>query len=197
MSEEKEKLTDWAVGALNGDREALERLLAALRPRFVRFVLRHTGDADLAEEVAQETLVKIYEKMENVRDPKAFEGWAFQVASNSLRDYFRKSKRTEEMKERLADYVLTTNPMEDPAKWAAQNELTEMLGWTISRMDEKHRIVLQLHEIEGMDHAAIAEALDIPEGTVWSRLYYARKTLRDTLKKQSESAGGHRGGRRT
>ena len=183
MNEEKEKTRGWVSSALKGDREALEQLLSALRPRFVRFVLRHTGNADLAEEVTQEALVKVYEKRQNVRDPKAFEGWAFQVLSNSLRDHFRKSKRTEDMKERLGTVLSTSTPMADPAKWAAQNELAEMLGWAINQMDDKHRIVLQLHELEGMDHTAIADALDVPEGTVWSRLYYARRTLRDTLKK--------------
>lgn len=168
--------------ALAGDRAALERLLAALRPRFVRFVLRQTGDAELAEETAQEALVKIFERLGDVREERAFEGWAYQVLSNALRDHFRRSRRFSQMKERLAEALPHSTPLQDPARWAAHSELTALVGWAMSRLDEKHRLVLQMHEIDGLEHAEIARLLNLPEGTVWSRLHYARRMLREMLK---------------
>ncbi|HHN45925.1 MAG TPA: RNA polymerase sigma factor, partial [Planctomycetes bacterium] len=87
--------------ALSGDKPARDRLLDDLRPRLFRFIMRHVGDHDLAEEITQESLVRIFEKFDAVRAPAAFDGWAFQVASNILRDHFRRARRDEHLRGKL------------------------------------------------------------------------------------------------
>jgi len=185
MTAKKDK-TEWlqtASRALAGDSSAQGEVLEALRPRLFRFVLRHTGDHNLAEEVTQESLVKIFEKISGVREPAALEGWAFQVTSNILRDHFRRGKRDESGKEKLQH--LNWGPslrIDDPSVQAERKELAQIVTWALEQLDDKHRVVLEMREFEGMEQKDIADALGIPEGTVWSRLSIARRKLRDILR---------------
>ena len=187
---DKKAWLELAASALAGDRSAQEKVIETLRPRLFRFIVRHTGDADLAEEITQEGLVKIYEKLSAVREARALEGWAFQVTSNILRDHFRHGKRDDAGKERLHELEWReTLKVADPAVEAERAELARIVSWGLAQLDDKHRIVLEMREVEGMEHRDIAKNLDIPEGTVWSRLSIARRKLRDILRGKLGEAG--------
>ncbi|MBN1809655.1 MAG: RNA polymerase sigma factor [Planctomycetes bacterium] len=186
--QDREAWLELAARALAGDRSAQGSVLESLRPRLQRFVLRHTGNEDLAEEVTQESLVKIYEKMTAVREPAALEGWAYQLTSNVLRDHFRHGKRDEQGREKLQMLGWSgTLSLEDPAEIAEKAELARLVGWAMSCLDDKHRVVLEMREYENREHREIADMLGIPEGTVWSRLSIARRKLRNILRNTDEA----------
>ena len=164
----------WAVQAQCGDREALERLLRSVQPALHRYVRRVTGDAD-ADDVVQDTLVSIARNVVWLVEPRLFRAWAFRIASRAAFSHLRRVRRRGV--EENADLVLGLLPASDPPP---NNELlAELLDSDV--LSPASRAVLVLHFQEEMELADVAAVLEIPLGTVKSRLAYGLKTLRRYL----------------
>jgi RNA polymerase sigma-70 factor, ECF subfamily len=152
--------------AQSGDREAFDALLAEIAPPLLRYVSRVTGDAALAEDVVQDTLIAIVRKIAWLQDPSLFRAWAYRIAS---REAFRALK-----KRRIAD------PIDDvameyvaPDPWMRDRVLA-----SIERLTPAARAVITLHYLEEMPISEVADVLDLGTGTVKSRLAYGLAQLR-------------------
>ena len=135
------------------------------------------GNAADAEEVAQDAFVRAFGKLSALREPEKFRAWVSQIcrrlALNRLRSQARARRR-----EQLA---VVPDVSADAAVVAEDNALRQRVTDEISRLPVKLRDVMLLCAIEGLDHRAVASILDVPEGTVRSRLHLARKQLLKAL----------------
>ena len=160
--------------------ELAERVGRLVYPRAVRAV----GDHSTADDITQELLLRVYKHAEKIEDPKAFEGWVYRTTHNLIHDYYRKVGRERQLYSTFGE--LREKLHADRMSKRERDELAEVLTLALNDLDEKHREVFILKEVEGLSHEQIAEQLEIPEGTVWSRLSYARKGLRDRLTRRPE-----------
>jgi RNA polymerase sigma-70 factor (ECF subfamily) len=176
-----------------GDPAATERLIVKYQNRIYNIVLRICADPDDAAELTQETFVKILENLGKFEGRSSFYTWAFRIAVNLTLNYCQRNAKlavqsldTEEesysgparqtLKELLSD---DSSP--DPEALAQNRELHEIAIAALNKLDEAHKAVLVLRDIEGMSYARIAEVLGIEIGTVRSRLSRARTKLKDIL----------------
>jgi len=166
--------TLWALRAQCGDREALELLLRSVQPSLRRYVRRLTADAD-ADDVLQNVLVAIARNVIWLVEPRLFRPWAFRIASRAAFSHLRRVRRrgVEETDDALLDALPAPEAPPD-------NELlAELLDGEV--LSPASRAVLVLHFQEEMHLDEVAAVLEIPLGTVKSRLAYGLKTLRQYL----------------
>ena len=164
----------WALRAQCGDGEALELLLRSVQRPIHRYVMRLTGPSD-ADDVMQDVLVAIARNIVWLVEPRLFRPWAFRIASRAAFSHLRRVRRRGV--EESADTVLASLPAPDAPP---DNELLgELLDG--DRLSPASRAVLVLHFQEEMQLDEVAAVLEIPLGTVKSRLAYGLKTLRRHL----------------
>jgi len=172
---EKEFAQEAAQAALR--REFEERLTECgpLAFRVARGVLRNSADA---EDVAQEALLRAYRRFEHLRDRARFRGWLVRIAFRLAIDRIRSAKRRE-VRETLWSQAVPLPSTED---LAARSEFQARLESAMEELPEKHRLVLLLGAMQGHSLEEIAGMLDVPLGTVKSRLFFARKQLAEKLR---------------
>jgi RNA polymerase sigma-70 factor (ECF subfamily) len=168
----------------NGDETAFEPLADQVARMVYPRALKAVGDHSTADDLTQEVLLRVFRKIGDIEDLKAFEGWLLRMTYNLINDFFRKRTRERQLHESFLE--LRKKREEGKLSTRARAELAEVLHKALADLDEKHREVFVLKEIEGMSHEQIANRLGIPQGTVWSRLSYARKGLREKLLRRDE-----------
>ena len=167
----------WALRAQCGDRDALEHLLRSVQGPIHRYVARLVGTTD-AEDVVQEVLVAIACNVVWLLEAGLFRAWAFRIASRAAFSHLRRVRRRGI--EDNADLVLASLPAPEPPPDNAL--LAELLDGDV--LSPASRAVLVLHFQEEMELAEVAAVLEIPLGTVKSRLAYGLKTLRRYLEEK-------------
>ena len=163
--------TAWVVRAQCGDRDALEQLLRRIQPPLHGYVSRIVGPTH-ADDVAQEALMAVARKLAWLAEPLVFRAWVFRIASRAAFSHLRRTKRRAEdpLDGELLDAAEAPLPLPGDAR------LHELLD--SSALSPASRAVLLLHFREEMPLAEVAAVLEIPLGTVKSRLAYGLKTLR-------------------
>jgi RNA polymerase sigma-70 factor (ECF subfamily) len=177
----------------DGDAGAVERLIAKYQGRIYNLILKICANPDDAAELTQDTLVKVVENIDGFEGRSSFYTWAFRIAVNLTLNH-RKRKATvgfasldaesaggdDQARQALAA-VLRDDKTPDPADVAENRELCELIQRAIGKLENEHRTVIVLRDIEGMDYAQIADVLGVELGTVKSRLSRARAALRQIL----------------
>lgn len=160
-----------------GDRAALERLLEALSPPLFGYLLHLLRDRALAEDALQDVLVLLYRKLPWLRDAALVRPWAFRIAS---REAWRRLRRERWWRARAGDEALLAVPAEAPAP-PFDPELVARLPELLAEVSPGSRAVLVLHYLEELPLQETAATLDLPLGTVKSRLAYGLSQLRRRL----------------
>ncbi len=161
----------WVLRAQFGDREAIEKLLTVVQPMLTRYVRAIVGAAD-AEDVTQDVMVSIYRKLWTLSTPELFRPWMYRIASRAAFQYLRKRRRwPDHLRD---DDALDELPAQDLT--AIGPRIDELLQ--DPRVTPASRAVLALHFKEELTLAEVAAVLDVPLGTVKSRLAYGLTTLR-------------------
>jgi len=178
----------------NGDSEAMERLVLKYQNRIYNVILKICADPDDAAELTQETFVKVIENLDKFEGRSGFYTWTFRIAVNLTLNYCQRNSKLafrsldaeqqqqddSQVKQVLKDF-LSDDSSPDPAAEVQSKEMYRIAARTLMGLDEAHRAVIVLRDIEGMSYARIAEVLDIELGTVRSRLSRARSKMRDIL----------------
>jgi RNA polymerase sigma-70 factor (ECF subfamily) len=165
-----------------GDREALNRLLASVRPRLLAVALRVMRDRDDAEDVVQESLVKVCRSITRFEGRSAFTTWLHRIVVNTSLDRLRRPELRRDQViendegETRAEVVPAVDE-ETPEQLYSQAESGAVVHGAIARLSPVHREVLSLRELDGESYQAIATIARIPVGTVMSRLHHARRRL--------------------
>jgi len=176
-------LDEWLVlRCQEWDAEALRELVQRYQPRIWRHALYLTGQHEATGEVVQETWVAIVRGLPRLRDPAAFRPWAYRIVSRRSADWIRRRQRDRARTEEAADPKEAAAALQ-PAPVGECDELPE-LRRAIRNLPAHLRSVLSMHYHDGLSVKEIAFALDIPPGTVKSRLHNARNTLKETLERK-------------
>ncbi len=183
----------------NGSQEALGKLYERYAPIIVSYGTRYTGDSHLAEDVLQETFLRLPQITNLFDSQKKVKPWLHTVARNVLLDILRKQSRrppmnsqqgheglTEEHEEKVSGYLFSREP--DPAQYILEQESrswerAQLLN-AISRLPAHLREVIRL-TCEGLMQPEIADQIGIPRGTVKSRFFAARALLRQAMRDTS------------
>jgi len=153
--------------AQSGDREAFDALLRDIAPPLLRYVTRVMNDAALAEDAVQETLIAIVRKIAWLNDASLFRAWAYRIAS---REAFRLLKKNRRYSDPVEELPFLDQPS-DP--WQRERLLS-----SLERLSPASRAVVTLHYLEEMQLSDVAAVLELPLGTVKSRLHYGLVQLR-------------------
>jgi RNA polymerase sigma-70 factor (ECF subfamily) len=167
------------IQAQGGDRNAFNELVRIHARGVFNVVYHMCGDALVAEDAAQETFIRAWQKLASYRPQTSLRNWLYRIAFNAGMDMLRKDKR---IVPNDIDDMQLTDARPGPESLTSQHERTAIVQKAVMSLPEASRAVLVLREYEEMSYHEIADALDIPIGTVMSRLNYARKLLKDTLK---------------
>lgn len=167
--------------AQRGERDAFNELVRIHAQGVMNVIYRMCGDAQVAEDAAQETFIQAWLHLSTYRPQTSLRSWLYRIAVNAATDMLRKEKRI--LPSALEDLHLQ-DPQLGPEALFFQEERTALVKKAILSLPDASRAVLVMREYEGMSYHEIAAALDIPVGTVMSRLNYARKSLRDKLEQR-------------
>jgi RNA polymerase sigma-70 factor, ECF subfamily len=184
--------------AQRGQREAFGQLVLLYQDRLYNAVLRLVGDREEARELTQEAFTRGFMKLDSFRGDASPYTWLFRIAVNLAISQLRKIKRhrtfsldagsngngrhsTDDQASSLVDRLASQNTAR-PSEDLEDREQGEQVLAALGRLDAEYRAVLVMRDIEGFDYQQMAEVLDLPLGTLKSRLFRARLALRDELR---------------
>jgi RNA polymerase sigma-70 factor (ECF subfamily) len=145
------------------------------RTRLYRMAYAWCHDPALADDLAQQTVTKALQRRAQLRDEEALDRWLFRILSNCLKDHLRATRESVD----LAQVELAHN--DTPERALASSQIIHRVREAIASLPIAHRQVLTLVDIEGFSYASVADILEIPIGTVMSRLCRGRRSLRERL----------------
>ncbi len=163
--------------ACQGDLNAYSELVYHFRDEVVGMVYRMTGDAQFAEDAAQEAFLRAWQHLSGYRPQYSFRNWVYSIAAHWTLDQLRRKQPVDTDLDDLP--LASADP--GPEKTLEAGEIEAQVRRAVLALPAASRAVLVLREYEGLSYAEISRALDIPLGTVMSRLNYARSQLRKTL----------------
>lgn len=179
------ELTDWELvqKCQAGETSAFQELVSRYHQKVYMVILgllRHREDA---LDVAQETFFRAYRKINTFQGGSSFYTWIYRIAVNISIDAQRRQKRNPlDFRESMDGVLDAQNEVaRDPFSDMHDRELRENLVKAINDLTPEHKAVIVLRTIEGLSYKDIGEILGCSEGTVMSRLHYARKKLQDKL----------------
>ena len=165
-----------------GKPEAFERLVLAYQHRVFSIALRMLGDRGDAEEVAQEVFLRVYRSVREFRGEAKLSTWLYAITArlclNRLKSPTRRARRVDE-----ATLGRVANGHPNPGATLEAGEMRAALHRAIADLDEERRIVVVLRDLHGLAYEEIAAALELPLGTVRSRLHRARMELKERLER--------------
>jgi RNA polymerase sigma-70 factor, ECF subfamily len=183
---------DLVERARGGDTNAFGELVRKYQDRVYNTCWRMCSDRTEAEDLAQEAFVKAFQALGGFSGRSQFYTWVFRIAVNLVLSARRRRKRAAtysldaarnhdpgEDGKLLAMHLAALNPL--PGEQVARNEQEVAVLQALGRLDEEHRVVVVLRDLEDLGYDEIAEILGVPSGTVKSRLHRARLALREEL----------------
>lgn len=173
-----------------GDVAAFDQLIRKYRERLFGVVYNLTSNREDAADLVQDSFIKAFQAINRFHGQSAFFTWLYKIAVNTTLSHLRKNKLRQ-------FFSLEKIQEDDPAakilseltdksgadRDAYLHELQEKLNEAMQKLSIKHRTVITLFEIDGLSHAEIAEVMECSEGTVRSRLHYAKQFLQGELSK--------------
>lgn len=168
-----------------GDRQAFGTLVERHQDRLFNTLLRVLGNAEDASEVLQDAFVQAYTKLDTFRGSSQFYTWMYRVALNLACSHRRRGKRrSDEVSIDAMKTNIGQEPIDDavsPDDHLLQVEQAESVQAALLKLSEEHRQILVLREMEDCSYDTIAEILQMPVGTVRSRLFRARLQMKELL----------------
>jgi RNA polymerase sigma-70 factor (ECF subfamily) len=168
---------------LAGKSEAFGRLVLKYQDRLYNTLVHVVGCREEAKDVAQDAFVQAFVKLDTFKRGSAFYTWLYRIAFNQAVSKRRKRKPTVSIditREQTGQEPV--QPGGSPSERIERRERAAQVRRALAALSEEHRAILVLREVEGFDYETIAEILDLPVGTVRSRLHRARLDLKGQLK---------------
>ncbi|MDF1837542.1 MAG: RNA polymerase sigma factor [Planctomycetota bacterium] len=171
----------------DGDLRAFDSLFRMLRGRAYHIAYSMVGSREDAMDLAQETFMRVYKARDSFDTSKPFLPWFHRILRNTCFSFLRKGRRVRERSIHQVDKdgdpidfeIVDDGP--DPSAHASHSETERLYMEAMGRLSARDREILTLRHQEELSYKDIAEALEIPEGTVMSRLFHARRRMRDAL----------------
>ena len=176
---------------LSGDSAAYGQLVLKYQDRLYNTLLHVVGSPEDALDLVQDALVQAFLKLDTFRGTSAFYTWLYRIAFNQAMSLKRRSRPTASIE--MTRELTGEEPADqagEPEERVLQQERVEQVQAALATLCDEHRAVLVLREIDGCCYETIAEILDMPLGTVRSRLHRGRMQLREQLKQVLQEEPG-------
>ncbi len=160
---------------LSAKQRKLCKRLKDNREKLFRMAYAWSHRTDVADEIVQETMIKALNSVDKVNNIEMLDSWMFRILSNCFIDFYRKQRNEVD----IDNDLLVENNTPDIVH--GQNEMLAQVRLAISLLPFKHRQVITLVDLEEFSYAEVANILEIPQGTVMSRLNRARQSLKKIL----------------
>ena len=185
---EKERAEILVERSRAGDMAAYDELIRCYQERIYATVYNMTSNHEDASDLAQETFIKAFQSLKSFKGQSSFYTWLYRIAVNKTINFLKKRNRHKPMSLDDLDSHVENNPDlvslisdDTPRRDVRLTELQEKLNEAIQKLSEAHRLVVIMHDVQGMPHEQIGEILGCNTGTVRSRLFYARQQLQAAL----------------
>jgi len=174
------------VQVQRGDLEAFEGLVRRCQGPLYAFFVRLGGSAADAEDLVQETLLRVYKARESFDPRRAFTPWLFGIARYVWADYGRQRERAQATTARAVQELAVSEAVtvRDAGEQALRPDVIRCVRESLHQLPEDHRLVLILRHYQGLRYDEIAQALGLSVGTVKSRMHYALAKLRVELRRR-------------
>ena len=174
--------------AQKGDLAAYDELVRRYQERIYATVYHMTSNHEDANDLAQESFIKGYQALKSFKGGSSFYTWLYRIAVNKTINFLKQRKNRSAMSLNDLDFNAEKDPDlvalisdKTPRRDAALSELQKKLNEAMQKLSEPHRLVVTLHDVQGLAHEEIAEIMECNVGTVRSRLFYARQQLQGYL----------------
>jgi len=177
-----------------GDPAAFRRLVERYQRKVYNLAFGMVHNPEDAMELVQESFVKAYRNLDRFQGSSSFYTWLYRITVNVCIDFLRREKKGSaplDYDDSVAHHedvnqgewpLVSSVGTETPARVQSRRELAEQIQRALDSLSEAHRRIILLREVEGLSYQEIAEVLDIPKGTVMSRLFHARQNLQRMLR---------------
>ena len=174
--------------AKEDDSAAYDDLIRRYQERIYATVYHMTSNHEDANDITQETFIKAYRALKSFKGDSSFYTWIYRIAVNRTINFLKTRKNRVHMSLNDVDFNAENDPDlvalvsdKTPRRDLNLAELQEKLNEAMQKLSEDHRMVVTLHDVQGMSHDEIAKIIGCNVGTVRSRLFYARQQLQGTL----------------
>ena len=174
--------------ARQGDLGAYDELVRRYQERIYATVYHMTSNHEDANDLAQEAFIKGYQALKSFKGGSSFYTWVYRIAVNKTINFLKQRKNKAHMSLDDLDFNAEHDPdlvalvsEKTPRREVGLAELHEKLNAAMQKLSEPHRLVVTLHDVQGLSHEEIAEIMECNIGTVRSRLFYARQQLQAYL----------------
>lgn len=171
-----------------GDLEAYDALVRRYQERIYATIYHMTAHHEDANDLAQETFIKAFKALGSFKGDSGFFTWLYRIAVNRTLNYLKQRKTRNHLSLNDLDFQVEHNPAwvaliseKTPRREVSLHELQENLNIALQKLSDVHRMVVTLHDIQGVPHEEIARIMGCNTGTVRSRLHYARQQLQAYL----------------
>jgi RNA polymerase sigma-70 factor (ECF subfamily) len=186
LDNERDVIIDWK----KGNKKAYEKLVRHYMRDAFLVAYGLTGNAEDARDLSQEAFIKAYQSRDRFDEARPFYPWLYRILKNHCLNLIKRGMRyTSPLKyEDNPDRERFASPQSTPLEQLEREERKRFVRAAIDMLSEDHREIIVLKNFKGHAYQEIADILEIPIGTVMSRLYYARKALKDIIE-QLEAEG--------
>ena len=184
----------WCAARGSGDLKAYDELVKRYQERIYATIYHMTSNHEDANDLAQESFIKAFQALKSFKGGSSFYTWLYRIAVNKTINFLKQRKNRMHMSLNDLDFNAEHDPDlmalisdKTPRRDAGLTELQEKLNEALLKLSEPHRLVVVLHDVQGLSHEEIAEIMDCNIGTVRSRLFYARQQLQGFLADYSKA----------
>lgn len=186
-NEELQAETEQLVEAfLAGDKQAFNRLVLLFQNRIYNLALNYVKNSEEARDLAQDIFVTVYKSLPSLRERDKFSSWLYQIAINHCRNRYKKLSRRgffSSLSLDDEDTFLQLSGDDDPERQLQRDTTVLAVREAINSLGDAEREILYLRDLQELAYDEISQILDIPLGTVKSKLNRARASLKERLKK--------------
>jgi RNA polymerase sigma factor RpoE len=170
------------------DMRAYDALVRRYQERIYATVYHMTSNHEDANDLAQETFIKAFRALKSFKGDSSFYTWIYRIAVNKTINFLKQRKNRAQMSLNDVDFNVENDPdlvalvsERTPRRDLGLSELQEKLNAAMLKLSEHHRMVVTLHDVQGLSHEEIGTIMDCNVGTVRSRLFYARQQMQAYL----------------
>lgn len=176
---------------IDGDAASYELLIRKYQSKLFSTVLHMVKNRELAEDIVQESFLRAFRKLDTLNNRSQFYPWIKRIALNMALNHFEKEKRVldVETEDDESSFFENIASGESPEELTLKEEMKRYVRMFVDSLPDRLRVVIILREVEDMSYEEIAEMLNIPLGTVRSRLFNARNIIKERLIKQGLADG--------
>jgi RNA polymerase sigma-70 factor (ECF subfamily) len=174
--------------ARKGELGAYDQLVQRYQERIYATIYHMTSNHEDANDLAQEAFIKGFQALKSFKGGSSFYTWVYRIAVNKTINFLKQRKNRAQMSLNDLDFNAEHDPDlvalisdKTPRREAGLSELQEKLNEGMQKLSEPHRLVVTLHDVQGLSHEEIAKIMGCNIGTVRSRLFYARQQLQGFL----------------